>query len=141
MLTIQKRITRNRFILLMLLIVTLISGLLSRSQLIDLPEFIVMYAGDFLWTLLVYYLFAFTFNKQAIIKILFYALTFSYLIEISQFYQADWINEIRRTRMGALVLGHTFIWSDIVCYTAGAVTGTLSELILHKTKYYSSTRV
>ena len=55
------------------------------------------------------------------------ALLFSYCIEISQLYQAGWINAIRGTTLGALVLGHGFLWSDMVCYTVGVGLAVLID--------------
>ena len=49
------------------------------------------------------------------------ALVFSYLIEISQLYHAPWIDAIRSTALGGLVLGFGFLWSDILCYTVGVL--------------------
>jgi glycopeptide antibiotics resistance protein len=53
------------------------------------------------------------------------ALTLSYAIELSQLYQAAWINGIRDTRLGGLLLGHGFLWSDLLCYTVGITFGAL----------------
>ena len=65
-----------------------------------------------------------------------YALSFSYCIEISQLYQADWINAIRGTTLGALVLGHGFLWSDILCYTVGVGLAILIDFTLFINKEY-----
>ena len=40
-------------------------------------------------------------------------------VEVSQLYQAPWINALRATRIGALALGQGFLWSDVVCYALG----------------------
>ena len=48
-----------------------------------------------------------------------------YGIEISQLYQAPWIDATRATRLGGLVLGHGFLWSDMVCYSVGIGVGAL----------------
>lgn len=40
-------------------------------------------------------------------------------IEASQLYQTDWINSIRGTVLGRLVLGQGFLWSDILAYIMG----------------------
>jgi len=47
------------------------------------------------------------------------SLLFCYLIEISQLYHAPWIDAIRNTRLGGLVLGFGFLWTDIIAYTMG----------------------
>ena len=56
-------------------------------------------------------------------------LALAFAVEASQLYQADWINAVRDTPIGALVLGRGFLRSDLVCYTAGVGTGWLAELV------------
>ena len=53
----------------------------------------------------------------------------SFAVEFSQLYQAGWINAVRETHLGALVLGRGFLWSDLACYTAGVGAGWLAELV------------
>lgn len=55
------------------------------------------------------------------------AMIFSMMIEVSQMYHAPWIDSIRGTILGALVLGHGFLWSDLACYLAGVEIGMLIE--------------
>ena len=55
------------------------------------------------------------------------AAVFSVAIETSQLYHAPWIDAIRRTRPGALVLGYGFLWSDLACYAAGVALATAVE--------------
>jgi len=59
------------------------------------------------------------------------ALVFSYLIEFSQLYQATWINSLRANRIGGLVLGYGFLWSDLLCYTVGIAFGIMIEKITY----------
>jgi hypothetical protein len=46
-----------------------------------------------------------------------------YLIEFLQLYQAERINAVRSNKLGALVLGSGFLWSDLICYTFVGITG------------------
>jgi len=59
------------------------------------------------------------------------ALAFSFLIEFSQFYHAPWIDAIRATTIGGLVLGFTFVWRDLLCYTVGVGLGLLIDMWLN----------
>lgn len=52
---------------------------------------------------------------------------FSLTVELSQLYHAPWIDELREIHLGALLLGHSFLWSDVVCYGAGVCVGALTE--------------
>ena len=51
------------------------------------------------------------------------ALVFCYLIEVSQLYQGEWLNQIRRTTLGGLILGYGFLWRDLLSYTVGVLLG------------------
>lgn len=105
-------------------------GLASRSESTFLPKLIKEYAGDTLWALVAYLSVGFLFPRLAIWKVALIAGLFSLAVELSQLYQADWINRIRRLRLGGLVLGYGFLWSDLVCYLAGIAIGILVELTI-----------
>jgi hypothetical protein len=76
---------------------------------------------------MVFFIFGFIFVTWTTRKVGLIGLTFSFIIEISQLYQSPWINNIRKTRLGGLVLGFGFLWSDIVCYLIGIGMGILIE--------------
>ncbi|NIV10756.1 MAG: DUF2809 domain-containing protein, partial [Aliifodinibius sp.] len=57
-------------------------------------------------------------------------LGFSFLIEISQFYHPHWLDALRGTAIGGLILGFSFVWTDLICYTVGVVIGVILELLL-----------
>jgi len=105
-----------------LIISTIITGLLSR-HISGIPLFI----GDILWGLMVYFIVRFLFISQKVKWAVSVSLLFSYGIEFSQLYQAPWINNIRHTVLGGLVLGIAFSWGDIVCYTVGIGIGILID--------------
>jgi hypothetical protein len=94
-----------------------------------LPGFVVAYAGDTLWALVAFLGIGLVLPRVATWRIAGLALIFSILIEISQLYHAPWINSIRQTTLGALVLGRGFLWSDLACYGAGIVLGVLGEFV------------
>ena len=125
---------RNRFIYFILMILTVALGLASRKYGAYLPEFVSKYVGDALWALMVYFGFGFLLNEKPIKIVFIAAIVFSFGIEISQLYQADWINEVRSTTIGALILGRGFLYSDLICYTFGALFGALLEYI-YKMQY------
>jgi hypothetical protein len=88
--------------------------------------------SDGLWALMVFLLVAMIFNHWKTTKVAFAGLAFCYAIEISQLYHAPWIDQIRETTLGGLVLGFGFLWTDIVAYTLGTGFGILVELIIKK---------
>jgi len=61
------------------------------------------------------------------------ALAISVAVEISQLFHAPWIDNLRRTTIGGLVLGYGFLWSDLLCYAAGVFLGLLLDKLLTRT--------
>lgn len=92
-----------------------------------LPEFIAEYSGDTLWAAMVYCGIRFLFPSLSILKTIVISLLCSYCIEISQLYQADWANTVRNTTLGALIFGHGFLWSDMICYTVGVLLSAVID--------------
>lgn len=118
----------RRWIYLAITFAVIVLGIASRKYGDILPIFIAEYAGDTLWAVMVYWGMRFLFPSISIIKIAVISLLFSYSIECSQLYQADWANTIRNTTLGALIFGHGFLWSDMICYTAGVLLSALMDL-------------
>jgi len=115
---------RNRLKLFALLLLVTAAGLFSRSGYASvLPEFVQEYAGDTLWALALYLLLAFVSPGAGAKELLLVSLLISFAIEFSQLYQAGWINSVRNTRAGGLILGFGFKWSDLLCYSSGILTG------------------
>jgi hypothetical protein len=123
---------RNRLLYAVFTVVVIILGLSSRKFAFALPNLLNDYLGDALWALMIFTGFGFLFPKIETKKLAFISLIFCYGIEISQLYHAEWIDSIRATTLGGLVLGYGFLWSDLVAYTIGVGVGMLCELILRK---------
>lgn len=123
---------RNRLLYVMFTIVVIILGLSSRKFAFALPDLLNDYLGDALWALMIFVGFGFLFPKIETKKLVFISLIFCYGIEISQLYHAEWIDSIRATTLGGLVLGYGFLWSDLVAYTIGVGVGMLGEFVLRK---------
>lgn len=123
---------RNRLLYALFTIVVVILGLSSRKFTFVLPDLLNDYLGDALWALMIFTGFGFLFPKIETRKLAFISLIFCYGIEISQLYHAEWIDSIRATTLGGLVLGYGFLWSDLVAYTIGVGVGMLGEFMLRK---------
>jgi glycopeptide antibiotics resistance protein len=123
----QKELQRNRIIYAVCVLIVILLGLVSRSGSPLIPTFLEEYAGDTLWALVAFLMFGFLFPRFSTVKVAAIAALFSLAVEISQLYHAAWIDAIRRTRLGGLVLGFGFMWSDLVCYAAGIGIGVLLE--------------
>jgi hypothetical protein len=120
---------RNRVLQAVMIIGVIILGLASRKMASSLPNFLNTYLGDALWALMVFIGVGFIFRKMETKKIALIGIAFCYLIELSQLYQANWINEIRRTTLGGLVLGYGFLWSDLLAYFIGISVGAAIEIL------------
>ncbi|EPC8417673.1 MULTISPECIES: ribosomal maturation YjgA family protein [Bacillus cereus group] len=123
---------RNRLLYALFTIVIIILGLSSRKLAFALPHLLNAYLGDALWALMIFTGFGFLFPKIDTKKVAFISLLFCYGIEVSQLYHAEWIDSIRATTLGGLVLGYGFLWSDIVAYTIGVGIGMFCEFMLRK---------
>jgi len=113
-----------------LIILSCLLGIGSRYFAEILPEFIADYSGDTFWAMAVYFFLRFIFPKKSMITSSIIAFAFSVLIEISQFYHAAWIDDIRKTIVGGLILGFGFMWSDLICYLAGIIIGLFFDYLL-----------
>lgn len=120
---------RNCFLYAILVLCVVALGLASR-HFQGLPPFVHTYVGDVLWALMVFVGFGMLFPRQTTLRLGIYALCFAFFIEFSQLYHAPWIDAIRHNRIGGLVLGFGFLWSDLLAYTGGISFGMLAEYSL-----------
>ena len=112
---------------------TIALGLASRKYPALFPAIFEQYPGDALWAQMVYWLIAFVSPAASVVKVALTALVISTADECSQLYQAPWINAIRATTPGHLVLGSAFSWGDIVAYTVGiALVAPLDALLFRR---------
>ncbi|MEN1937815.1 DUF2809 domain-containing protein [Paenibacillus sp. 102] len=123
---------RNRLLYAVLTITVIILGLASRKFAYALPTLLNDYLGDALWALMIFIGFGFLFHKMETKKVALLSLLFCYGIEMSQLYHAEWIDNIRATTLGGLVLGYGFLWSDLLAYTIGVGVGMLCEFVFQK---------
>ena len=55
------------------------------------------------------------------------ALSFAWAVEFSQLYHAPWIEALRATLPGRLILGSTFNWPDLPAYAIAIALGAWIE--------------
>ncbi|WP_372630495.1 DUF2809 domain-containing protein [Cohnella sp.] len=97
----------------------IVLGLGVRRYSSGLPPLISVHAGDALWAAMVYCGFRALLVGRSKLAALMAALMFSFAIEFSQLYQAEWINGVRATTVGALIMGHGFLAVDLIRYFIG----------------------
>lgn len=114
-----------------MMLIVICLGLLSRKMNAFIPDIIDLYLGDSLWALMVYLLIGTLFKTWPIKKIALISIIFCFLIEFSQLYHANWIDMIRSTTIGGLILGYGFLWSDLAAYLIGVGLGVLIDYKLN----------
>jgi len=129
----ETRTRRKRIPTALFLAGTLALGLASR-KIPCLLETFGKYPGDALWALAIFFGWMFLFPRKNAWSIAGIAFTTSCLVEVSQLYQAAWLNEIRNTTPGYLVLGTTFSWWDILAYGVGVLWGVAFDDTIRKTQ-------
>ena len=110
---------RNRVLYAGLVLAVIAVGLLWRSSFMPLPPVVSKYGGDALWALMVFVGFGFLVPRASTTVLSLMALSFSWGVEFSQLYHAPWIDAVRATLPGRLVLGSTFNWPDLPAYALG----------------------
>lgn len=120
-------VERNRIVYAVGILIVILLGLASRSDSPLLPNLVKEYAGDLLWALAVYLTIAFLFPRLSINRVAAVAGLISLCVEASQLYHAAWIDQIRELRLGGLLLGYGFLWSDLICYGIGISIGILLD--------------
>ena len=108
----------------MLICIIIILGLVSREI-----SFVPLFVGDVLWAMMIFFIIQFLFINIDILVLFLASLMICYLVEISQLNQVEWLNNIRMTRLGRLVLGQGFLWSDIISYTVGITIATVYKIV------------
>ncbi|MGM0878500.1 MAG: DUF2809 domain-containing protein [Bacillota bacterium] len=128
----------KRIFYLIAIVITISLGLASRKYSNLLLGFVAMNAGDMLWAMMVYFGFRFLLVSKSLLLAILLSFSFSIGIECSQLYQADWINQIRDTLLGGLILGKGFLSEDLFRYSAGIISATfidrLAAMIAYRSK-------
>ncbi len=121
-----------------LLVLVILLGLGSRRFAAGLPAFVASYAGDTLWATAAVLGLGLLLPRASTGRVASLAMLVSLAVEVSQLYKAAWIDAIRRTAIGGLLLGFDFVWSDLACYAAGVVLGVLIDRVAPRRPLASS---
>lgn len=108
--------------------VTIAVGLASRAYRAYLPWWLAKNAGDALYATMVFFGVGVLVPRARTARTALAALAFCVAIELSQLYRAPWIDAVRETTPGRLVLGQGFHAFDLVCYVIGVALGAVLEL-------------
>jgi Protein of unknown function (DUF2809) len=111
---------------------TIAAGLASRAYSGHLPWWLAKNAGDALYATMVFWGFGFLAPRASTARVAIAATAFCVAIELSQRYHAPWIDAVRATTPGRLVLGQGFHAFDLVCYAIGVGLGVGLELTFRR---------
>jgi hypothetical protein len=105
----------------------IVLGLASRRFSAQWGQWVVAYAGDTLWAAMVLFGLAWMLPKLHIKQLGLLALGLCFAVEFSQLAHAPWLDALRRTPVGGMLLGRTFLWSDMMCYVVGVGLGMVAK--------------
>lgn len=82
--------------------------------------FIRPYGGDILVVILIYYFFK-SFVRIKPLYLALGVLFFAYMVEVGQYFKVVEVLGLQDYKVMRIVLGTSFSWGDILCYTVGAI--------------------
>lgn len=112
-----------------LIAVTAALGIGPRRCAGRLPDLVAAYAGDALRALATSFGLGVLLPRAPAKQVAALAMTVSVAVEVSRLYHDAWIDSVRRTNPGGVVLGYDFVWSDPACYAVGVGLGILVERV------------
>ena len=105
-------------------------GLLSRTEPFrDLPA-VGSWTGDTAWAVAAYFLVRLILPTAGIRTVALLAAALCLTVELSQLIQAEWLENLRRHRIVALLIGRGFLWIDLARYALGVVIAMGADRIL-----------
>jgi len=135
------KIKRNTGVYLIIMAAITAFGLPARTIQDKLPLWYAQYFGDYLWAMLLFFGFALLLRNAGTRKVVIVTLLFTYGIEVTQLFHPQWLEYLRSIRLFGLILGFSFLWSDIVAYTLGIFTGALIEHFLLQNISFQGTKL
>lgn len=131
---------RSRPVYLCAVLTVIALGLASRRFPWLLPASLGKYPGDALWALMMFFLWCAAWPRASTLKVAVAALTACYAVEFSQLYHAPWIDAVRKTTPGHLVLGSGFHGMDLIAYAAGVAFGAAAEQLTRRNASTSNSK-
>lgn len=106
-----------------LVIIIIILGLLSR----ELSNYLPKWIGSILWGTMVFFIMGFILRDKTTQYTVIIAIAFSIGVEVAKLYHTPWMDAVRYTTIGGLILGHVFSWNNILLYITGIAIGVICE--------------
>ena len=86
--------------------------------------------GDGLWAMALFCFLRFLFINQRLERIAIATLVISFAVEFSQLIRWEWLVAFRSTFIGHMLLGHGFVWWDLLAYIIGVLLAYLIARLL-----------
>lgn len=122
----SQRPARRRLAVASALFVTAALGLLSRRY--PLPGFLAEHTGDAAYATAAFFLFALLCPRALTATLLMLAFGFAAAVEASQLLAWPWLQDLRATRLGGLLLGHGYQAADLVAHAVGALLAGCADV-------------
>ncbi len=112
---------KRRIIYLLLFVFCTWLALATRQHRQYFHLLIVTYGGDVIWAGMFLFFLRIFFTKIKLWKLALINYLLGVANECSQLITTPWFVAIRQTKIGKLMLGVGFVWSDLVCYAIGTL--------------------
>ncbi len=123
---------RGRLVYVVLWCGTVVAGLLTRAVPQGFPSMVAEFGGDVLWASMVYWTLVIARPRAAPWRAAAWAAFVALTVELSQLWHTPWLDALRTTTLGALMLGQGFLWSDLLCYALGVVLAFGVDVLLRR---------
>ena len=87
-----------------------------------LPDWINIWIGDYCWAAMCYCAMIALFMPARKWNAVLGLIVFSWAVEASQLWHTPILDAFRATWLGGLLIGHGFLWSDMLAYPAGILS-------------------
>lgn len=120
----------NRSTYAILALATIGLGLLLRAAGSALPSSVTDVGGDALWAAMMFWWVSAVWPRARPLSRSVGAVAVAYLVELSQLLRTPWLDALRATTLGHLVLGSDFDGRDFISYAIGVGAAVLFELLV-----------
>jgi len=115
---------RNRVLAALIIALVIPVGLLARSHRADanwatLSGFLATYLGDTLWPVMFYFMGRLLLPKASTRTLIAVTLGITLTLEFGQLWKPPTLQWMRQQPLIGFILGNQFIWTDVLCCTAG----------------------
>lgn len=132
----KKFMWRRKILYLLLFVFCIWLALATRTHRDWFHPFFAQYGGDTIWAGMFLFFMRIFFNRMDLLKLALICFALGVADEALQLCHAPWIEVIRGTRIGGLLLGYGFLWSDIICYAVGIAVAYVVVIVVERKLVY-----